>query len=141
MVWTNGCFDLLHAGHARSLTAARSLGDVLVVGLNSDRSVRAIKGPSRPIVPEQERAELLAALTCVDAVIIFDEDTPEAALRRLQPDVHCKGADYAPPHGKPVPERAVVEAYGGRVEFLPLLAGVSTTEIIKRLVVANGGRP
>jgi rfaE bifunctional protein nucleotidyltransferase chain/domain len=140
VVWTNGCFDLLHAGHARSLTAARNLGDVLVVGLNSDRSVRAIKGSCRPILPEAERAELLAAFACVDAVIIFDEDTPEAALRRLKPDVHCKGADYAPPHGKAVPERVVVEAYGGRVEFLPLLPGVSTTEIIQRLLAAGACR-
>ena len=133
VVWTNGCFDLVHAGHVRSLVAAKRLGDVLVVGLNSDRSVRSIKGPLRPIIPERERAELLDALACVDAVIIFDENTPETALKRLRPDVHCKGADYAPPHGKPVPERATVESYGGRVEFLPLLPGVSTTDLLRRL--------
>ena len=133
VVWTNGCFDLLHAGHIRSLVAARQLGDVLVVGLNSDVSVRQLKGPSRPVMPQAERAELLAALACVDAVVVFDELTPEAALTRLRPDIHCKGADYAPPHGKPVPEKALVEAYGGRVEFLPLLPGVSTTDLVERI--------
>jgi rfaE bifunctional protein nucleotidyltransferase chain/domain len=133
VVWTNGCFDLLHAGHIRSLTAARNLGDVLVVGLNSDTSVRGIKGPSRPILPEMERAEVLAALRCVDAVLIFDESTPENCLAKLTPDIHCKGADYAPPAGKPIPERPLVESYGGTVQFLPLLAGVSTTDIVDRI--------
>src|SRR5205809_7299308 len=104
VVWTNGCFDLLHPGHIRSLRAARALGDLLVVGLNSDASVRALKGPGRPILNAAERVEVLAALECVDHVIVFEELTPESALMRLQPDVHCKGADYAPPHGKPVPE-------------------------------------
>ena len=133
VVGTNGCFDLLHAGHVRSLRAAAALGDVLVVGLNSDESVRRLKGPSRPILPEADRAELLAALECVDHVLVFSDATPTAVLERLRPDVHCKGADYAPPHGKPIPERAVVEAYGGRVAFLPLIAGISTTELIRRL--------
>ena len=132
VVWTNGCFDLLHAGHVRSLQAASRLGDVLVVGLNSDASVRALKGARRPVLPEGERAEVLAALECVDHVLVFSDPTPTATLERLQPDVHCKGADYAPPHGKPIPERAIVEAYGGRVEFLPLMAGASTTELIHR---------
>src|SRR5207302_2898557 len=118
--------------HVRNLDAARGLGDALVVGVNDDASVRRLKGASRPIVPAAERAELLAALACVDAVVLFAEDTPAAALERLRPDVHCKGADYAPPAGKPVPEAAVVRAYGGRVEFLPLLAGVSTSELAKR---------
>ena len=102
VVWTNGCFDLLHPGHVSSLQAARSLGDVLVVGLNSDASVKANKGPARPILSQHERAALLAALECVDHVIVFDEPTPAAALSRLRPDVHCKGAEYAPPHGRPV---------------------------------------
>lgn len=133
VVWTNGCFDLLHPGHVASLQAARSLGDVLVVGLNSDTSVRAAKGPGRPILAQHERAAVLVALECVDAVVVFDEPTPEAALAALRPDVHCKGADYAPPHGKPIPERAVVEAYGGRVEFLPLAPGLSTTELLRRI--------
>jgi rfaE bifunctional protein nucleotidyltransferase chain/domain len=133
VVWTNGCFDLLHRGHVRSLAAARRLGDVLVVGLNSDASVRCLKGPHKPILPQEDRAEVLAALECVRAVIVFDELTPEAALARLQPDIHCKGEDYAPPHGKPIPERAVVEAYGGRIEFLPLLADLSSSSIIRQI--------
>jgi rfaE bifunctional protein nucleotidyltransferase chain/domain len=133
VVWTNGCFDLLHVGHVRSLQAARKFGDVLVVGLNSDASVRQLKGPDRPILPGAERAELLAALECVDHVIVFEEATPEAALQRLQPDVHCKGFDYAPPHGKPIPEAGMVQAYGGRLEFLPLVPGRSTSNLIERI--------
>ncbi len=133
VVWTNGCFDLLHAGHVRSLRAARALGDVLVVGLNSDASVRRIKGPTRPVLPEEDRAEVLAALECVDYVVVFEETTPEAALARLKPDIHCKGEDYAPPHGKPIPEAGLVESYGGRVAFIPLYPGISTTEILQRL--------
>ena len=133
VVWTNGCFDLIHPGHVSSLQSARALGDTLVVGLNSDASVREGKGPTRPILTQDERAAVLAALECVDYVVVFDEPTPEAALARLRPDVHCKGADYAPPHGRPVPERAVVEAYGGRIEYLPLVPGVSTTDVLKRI--------
>jgi D-glycero-beta-D-manno-heptose 1-phosphate adenylyltransferase len=133
VVWTNGCFDLIHAGHAHSLQAARAFGDVLVVGINSDASVRRLKGPGRPILPATERAELIAALRCVEHVVIFDEDTPEECIRLLRPDVHCKGADYAPPHGKPIPEAGLVESYGGRVVFLPLVDGLSTTELIRRV--------
>jgi rfaE bifunctional protein nucleotidyltransferase chain/domain len=133
VVWTNGCFDLFHAGHVRSLRAARALGDVLVVGVNSDGSVRRYKGAGRPVVPAAERAELVAALACVDHVVVFDEDLPEECIRLLRPDVHCKGADYAPPHGKPVPEAALVESYGGRVAFLPLVDGLSSTELIRRI--------
>jgi len=133
VVWTNGTFDLLHPGHLQSLQQARALGDMLVVGVNSDRSVKAYKGPSRPILGENERAAILAGLECVDYVVIFDEDTPEAALARLKPDIHCKGAEYALPHGRPVPERAVVEGYGGRIEYLPLVPGVSTTDIVSRI--------
>src|SRR5437763_1270584 len=120
-VWTNGCFALLHAGHIRSLHTASQLGDILIVGLNSDDSIRRLKGPGRPVLPEQDRAELLAALECIDHVLIFSGATPTPTLERLQPDVHCKGAEYAPPHGRPLPERAVIEASGGRIEFLPLL--------------------
>jgi rfaE bifunctional protein nucleotidyltransferase chain/domain len=134
VVWTNGCFDLIHVGHIRSLRAARELGDALVVGLNGDRSVRALKGPNRPIVPQHERAELLAALECVDAVIVFDELTPEVSLARLKPDIHCKGADYAPPKGKPIPEAKLVESYGGTVRFLPLVPETSTSGLIDRIV-------
>jgi rfaE bifunctional protein nucleotidyltransferase chain/domain len=133
IVWTNGCFDLLHAGHARSLRTARALGDVLVVGVNSDASVRRLKGPGRPVMPACERAELVASLSCVSHAVVFDEDTPEECIRLLKPDVHCKGADYAPPHGKPIPEAALVESYGGRVAFLPLADGLSTTELIRRI--------
>jgi D-glycero-beta-D-manno-heptose 1-phosphate adenylyltransferase len=131
VVWTNGCFDLLHVGHVRSLQAARFFGDLLVVGLNSDASVRALKGPERPVVRAAERAEILAALACVDYVIVFDELTPEQAIGRLQPDVCCKGADYAPPDGKPIPEAALVSSYGGRVEFLPMVPATSTTDLIR----------
>lgn len=137
VVWTNGVFDILHAGHIRSLEAAHAIGDVLIVGLNSDQSVRHVKGVGRPILPQNERAELLAALRCVDAVLIFNEITPEVPLIRLQPDIHCKGADYAPPHGKAIPEKPLVESYGGRVVFLPLLDGVSTTDIIQRILTAS----
>jgi len=133
VVWTNGCFDILHVGHLHSLRAARGFGDLLVVGVNSDSSVRQFKGQTRPIFSDVERAELLSGFACVDYVVIFDEVTPEAALARLQPDIHCKGADYAPPHGKPIPEAAVVQAYGGRVEFLPLIPDVSTSAALLRM--------
>jgi D-glycero-beta-D-manno-heptose 1-phosphate adenylyltransferase len=141
VVSTNGCFDLLHVGHVRNLQGARALGDVLVVGINSDDSVRQLKGPERPILPAAERAELLAALECVDFVIIFEELTPDAVLARLKPDIHCKGGDYAPPHGKPVLEAALIELYGGRVAYLPLVEGRSTTDMVRRIrEAATGGR-
>jgi rfaE bifunctional protein nucleotidyltransferase chain/domain len=133
VAWTNGCFDLLHAGHVRWLQAAATLADVLIVGVNSDESVRRLKGAGRPILPQEDRVALLAALECVDHVVVFDEDTPEAILELLKPDVHGKGSDYAPPHGKPIPEQAIVERHGGRVVFLPLVEGVSTSEIIRRI--------
>jgi rfaE bifunctional protein nucleotidyltransferase chain/domain len=141
VVWTNGCFDLVHVGHVRNLQAARGLGDALVVGVNDDASVRRLKGPRRPVLPAEERAELLAALACVDAVVLFGEDTPSESLARLQPDIHCKGADYAPPSGKPIPEAAVVAAYGGRIEYLPLVPGISTSELVRRIVAAEGDSP
>ena len=133
VVWTNGCFDLLHVGHVRNLREARSLGDVLVVGVNSDRSVRHLKGLGRPLVPDHERAEILAALECVDHVVIFDDLTPEALLGCLKPDIHCKGGDYAPPNGKPVPEAALIESYGGRVAYLNLTPAISTTDLVRRV--------
>lgn len=133
VVWTNGAFDLLHPGHVASLQSARALGDVLVVGLNSDRSVKAYKGPTRPVLSQDDRAGMLAALECVDFVVVFDEDTPAESLTKLKPDIHCKGAEYAPPHGRPIPERAAVEAYGGRIEYVPLVPGVSTTDIVRRV--------
>jgi rfaE bifunctional protein nucleotidyltransferase chain/domain len=136
VVWTNGCFDLLHAGHVASLEAARELGDYLVVGVNSDASVRGNKGPERPIVAEADRARVLAALACVDIVTIFSEATPETILAQLQPDVHCKGAEYAPGGGRVVPEANVVAAYGGVICYLPLVPGLSTTTIVQRLRTA-----
>jgi D-glycero-beta-D-manno-heptose 1-phosphate adenylyltransferase len=138
VVWSNGSFDMLHPGHVSSLEAAKALGNVLVVGVNSDRSVKAYKGPKRPVLNERERATMLAALECVDYVTIFDEDTPEAALAELQPAIHCKGAEYAPPHGRPVPEAKIVEAYGGQVKYLPLVDGISTTDLIQRIRTAYG---
>ena len=133
VVWTNGVFDVFHAGHLASLRGARQFGDLLVVGVNSDASVRASKGPERPIFGCDERVELLSALEVVDAILVFDDPTPERVLAQLRPDVHVKGADYAPPHGKPIPERAIVEGYGGRIEFLPLVPGRSSTETLARL--------
>lgn len=133
VVWTNGCFDLVHVGHVESLRAARALGDVLVVGINSDEAVRKLKGSGRPIVPAWARAELLAAFECVDHVVCFDELTPEAALIRLQPDIHCKGADYAPGQNKAVPEAKIVESYGGRVVYLPLVPAFSTSDLVQRI--------
>lgn len=133
VVWTNGCFDLLHVGHVRSLQEARAFGDVLVVGVNGDEAVTALKGPGRPLLPAADRAEILAALEAVDHVVVFEEETPESALERLRPDVHAKGADYAPPNGKPIPELDLVHSYGGEVRFIPLVPGTSTTEIVSRI--------
>jgi rfaE bifunctional protein nucleotidyltransferase chain/domain len=133
VVWTNGCFDLVHAGHVRSLRDAKALGDILIVGLNSDASVRAIKGSGRPLMSQADRAELIAALEMVDFVTIFEEPSPVAALSRLRPDIHCKGAEYAS-GARPIPERETVESYGGRVCFLPFHPGRSTTELIGRMI-------
>jgi rfaE bifunctional protein nucleotidyltransferase chain/domain len=130
VVFTNGVFDLLHIGHLRYLQHARSLGSALLVGLNSDRSVRANKGPERPITPEAERAELLEALACVDGVVVFDEDTPHALIQTLQPDVLVKGADWG--EGAIV-GREIVEGRGGRVVRLPVEPGHSTTAIVDKI--------
>ena len=130
VVFTNGVFDLLHPGHLRYLRHARTLGDALIVGINSDRSVQAIKGPDRPITPERERAEILAGLTCVDAVVIFDEETPHDVIARLQPDVLVKGADWA---ADAIVGRDIVEARGGKVVRVPIEPGYSTTAIVKRI--------
>ena len=129
VVFTNGVFDLLHPGHVRYLQAARALGDVLIVAINSDRSVRANKGPTRPIVSEAERAEVLVALACVDAVTVFDEETPHAIVSRIQPDVLVKGADWAADN---IVGRDVVEGRGGRVVRVDLSPGFSTTELVRR---------
>jgi rfaE bifunctional protein nucleotidyltransferase chain/domain len=129
IVFTNGVFDLLHPGHVRYLQAARREGDALIVGINSDRSVRANKGPSRPIMPEHERAEVLEALECVDAVVVFDDETPAAIISHLQPDVLVKGADWA---ADAIVGRDTVEARGGRVVRMPMEDGWSTSAIIER---------
>lgn len=132
VVWTNGCFDLLHVGHIRSFRDAKALGDILIVGLNSDASVRAIKGDARPVVNQSNRAEMIAALEMVDYVTIFDEPTPVAALERLRPDIHCKSGEYAD-GAKPMPERDVVLGYGGRIAILPEYDVPSTSQIIERI--------
>ena len=129
-MFTNGCFDLLHPGHIQTLEAARSLGDVLVVGLNSDRSVRALKGADRPVVPESERAEILAALEAVDYVVIFDSETPRDLIAALLPDVLVKGADWG---AGEIVGRAEVEGAGGRVVSIPLQPGYSTSEILEAI--------
>ena len=129
VVFTNGCFDILHAGHVRYLTAARAQGDVLILGLNSDASVRRLKGPSRPINNEQDRAEVVGALAAVDAVVIFGEDTAETLIAKVRPAVYVKGGDYT---RETLPEARIVEAYGGEVAFIPLVVGKSTTGIIER---------
>ena len=130
IVFTNGCFDLLHVGHLRYLRQARELGDVLVVGLNTDASVRRLKGPERPLTPEDERAELLAALRCVDYVTLFDEPVPSAVIELLRPHVHVKGGDYTPDR---LPEASLVRSLGGEVVILPLTPGRSTTGIVEKL--------
>lgn len=131
IVFTNGCFDLMHIGHTRYLQAARNLGEVLVVGVNSDESVRALqKGSDRPIVPEAQRAEVLAALACVDYVVMFPEPDPASLIAALQPDILVKGGDW--PLDRIV-GRETVEARGGRVQTIPLVPGVSTTTLVQRI--------
>jgi rfaE bifunctional protein nucleotidyltransferase chain/domain len=130
VVFTNGVFDLLHPGHVRYLQQARRLGDALIVGLNSDRSVRANKGEGRPITPEDERSEILEALACVDAVVVFDEDTPRDLIGALQPDTLVKGADWAE---DAIVGRDIVEARGGRVVRVAVEDGYSTTGVIEKI--------
>jgi rfaE bifunctional protein nucleotidyltransferase chain/domain len=130
VVFTNGCFDLLHPGHIGSLEQARALGDALIVGLNSDASVRQLKGAGRPVLPERERAEILAALECVDAVVIFDDLTPREVIARLLPDVLVKGGDWP---GDQIVGREEVEAAGGSVVSIPVVPGYSTTAILRKI--------
>jgi rfaE bifunctional protein nucleotidyltransferase chain/domain len=130
VVFTNGVFDLLHPGHIRYLQHARGLGDLLIVGLNADASVRRNKGPSRPLTPQDERAEVLAALECVDAVVVFEEDTPAEIVRLVQPDVLVKGADWP---ADQIVGRDTVEARGGRVVLVPVEHGHSTSAIVDRI--------
>jgi len=138
VVFTNGVFDLLHPGHVRYLQDARRLGDALIVGVNSDRSVRANKGPERPINPEHERAEVLSALVFVDLAVIFDEDTPYALIAEVQPDVLVKGADWAEHN---IVGRDVVEGRGGRVVRMELAKGFSTTSLIERSRTRGAASP
>ena len=130
VVFTNGCFDLLHPGHIRSLELARELGDALVVGLNSDASVLQLKGEGRPVLPERERAEILSAFECVDAVVIFDDLTPREVIAGLLPDVLVKGGDWP---GHRIVGREEVEAAGGRVVSIPVVPGYSTTAILQKI--------
>ena len=130
IVFTNGVFDLLHPGHLRYLQEARRQGDVLIVGVNSDRSVGAVKGSDRPIVTVAERAEVLAALACVDAVVVFDQDTPHEIISKIQPDILVKGTDWAADR---IIGRDIVEARGGRVVLVPLAEGHSTSGIIEKI--------
>ena len=134
VVFTNGCFDLLHPGHIQSLEQARALGDALIVGINGDASVRELKGPGRPILPELERAEILAALECVDAVVIFQELTPRETIAALLPDVLVKGGDWP---GDQIIGREEVEAAGGRVVSVPVVPGYSTTAILAKMRAAG----
>ena len=127
IVFTNGCFDLLHVGHIRLLQAARRSGDVLVVGLNSDASIHRLKGPARPVVPEAERAEILAALACVDWITLFDEDTPIETIAILRPHVHVKGGDYSP---FDIPEADVLRKIGARTHIVPLVPDRSTSRLL-----------
>jgi D-glycero-beta-D-manno-heptose 1-phosphate adenylyltransferase len=137
VIFTNGHFDLLHVGHLRYLQAARELGDVLVVGVNDDRVTTARKGAERPILPEAERAELLAGLACVDYVAIFHEPTAEQVVASLRPDIYVKGGDYAS-GGTPLPEARIVERYGGQTVILPLVPGRSTSSIVQAI---RSGQP
>lgn len=140
IVFTNGHFDILHVGHVDYLQRARALGDCLIVGLNGDTSTRQLKGPQRPIVPANERAALLAALACVDAVVIFESPTAEELVARLRPDIYVKGSDWSPERGREPPEAAIVRSYGGHVVFLPCLPGHSTTHIIQTILERYGRR-
>jgi D-beta-D-heptose 7-phosphate kinase/D-beta-D-heptose 1-phosphate adenosyltransferase len=130
IVFTNGCYDLIHIGHVRCFKEGKNLGDTLIVALNSDRSVRTLKGPPRPIVPQAERAEIIAALACVDFVTIFDQDDPLEIISAVKPDILVKGGDWAL---NTIVGRDIVESYGGQVIALPLVPEVSTTRIIETI--------
>lgn len=135
VVFTNGCFDILHVGHIRYLQDARAKGDMLVVGVNSDKSVRKLKGPQRPVVSEKDRAEILAALECVDYITVFGEDTPVELILAIKPNIHVKGGDYKP---EDLPEGEAVASVGGRIEIVPFTStateGRSTTNLIGKIV-------
>jgi len=134
IVFTNGCFDILHKGHVSYLSEAKKLGDVLVIGLNTDESVRRLKGPTRPVLPFESRAAVLDSLRMVDFVVPFGEATPIELLKLVRPDVHVKGGDY---HAEELPEYETVRSCGGRVAIIPLLPGFSVTSILERIMVLN----
>jgi D-beta-D-heptose 7-phosphate kinase/D-beta-D-heptose 1-phosphate adenosyltransferase len=131
VVFTNGCFDILHTGHIKYLEKAREYGDLLVLGLNDDHSVRRLKGPKRPLIAQDERAHILAALHCIDYIVLFSELTPENLIKEIKPDILVKGGDYRP---EEVVGKKIVESYGGRVEIVPFVEGYSTTDIVKKIV-------
>ncbi|HBG47956.1 MAG TPA: D-glycero-beta-D-manno-heptose 1-phosphate adenylyltransferase [Cyanobacteria bacterium UBA9971] len=130
IVTTNGCFDIIHAGHVRYLKHAKELGDVLIVCLNSDASVQRLKGPSRPLNHQDDRAEVMSALEAVNYVVVFDEDTPVYILAKIKPDIHVKGGDYSE---ETLPETAVIKQGGGKIQFIPFVEGRSTTNIINKI--------
>lgn len=130
IVFTNGCFDILHAGHVRYLKESKKFGDILIIGLNSDISVKKIKGESRPINPEMDRAEVLAGLEAVNYIVLFDETSPVKLLEEIKPDIYTKGADYTV---ETLPEAKTVLSYGGKIEFIKFLEGRSTTKIIDKI--------
>jgi D-glycero-beta-D-manno-heptose 1-phosphate adenylyltransferase len=132
VIFTNGCFDIIHAGHVTYLQQAKDLGDYLILGINSDSSVQKLKGPNRPIVPQNERITVLSALSMIDMIIIFDESTPIALIKNIQPDVHVKGGDYIK---EDLPEYPVIKSYGGEVYILPFVPGASTTNIIEKILI------
>ena len=137
VVFTNGCFDLLHVGHIRYLQAAKKEGDILLTAVNSDQSVRALKGRDRPVMPEEERVEILSALECTDLIVLFDDETVDRLLRELRPDVHAKGTDYTP---ETVPERATVLGYGGRIAIVGDPKDHSTRDFISFIKTGKTGR-
>lgn len=130
IIFTNGCFDILHAGHVRYLESAKACGDYLVIGLNSDASVRALKGEARPINSEEDRAEVIGALRAVDDVVIFGDETAENLIAKVRPDVYVKGGDYTL---ETLPEAKIVLSYGGKIEFIPLVSGRSSSNIINKI--------
>jgi len=134
IVTTNGCFDILHVGHLRYLQQAKQLGDILIVLINSDASVQGLKGPNRPILPEAERAELLAGLECVDYVSVFDQSTPSESLKQIRPDIHVKGGDY---DVSKLPEAPLLQEMGTRLAFIPFVEGQSTSSIIERITACH----
>jgi D-beta-D-heptose 7-phosphate kinase/D-beta-D-heptose 1-phosphate adenosyltransferase len=136
IVFTNGCFDILHAGHVSYLNRAKSLGDILIIGVNSDNSIRRLKGPTRPINPLEDRIQVLSGLGCVDYLVAFDEDTPSNLIRLVCPDIYVKGGDYTK---QTLPEAPLVEQLGGVIELLPFIENRSTSSIIERIRQSNNG--